>query len=133
PGQPVPAPAEHGTPPSLVGCRILVVEDDAVLSDVLVELFTLRGARVTVAVDGAEGWRKLREAAFDLVVCDQQMPHMTGMELLAELRKVDRELPVVLVSGHGLEGMDEGRDPRTRALAKPFGIDRLLDLIADVL
>lgn len=133
PGKQVPPPLELGRPPSLVGCHILVVEDDAVLSDVLVELFTLRGARVAVATDGAEGWRKLREEAFDLVICDQQMPHMTGLELLAELRKVNRELPVILVSGHGLEGVDEGRDPRIRILAKPFGIDRLLHLIGEVL
>lgn len=120
---------------SLQGLRILVVEDEAYLRDLLVELLEGRGATVTAAQDGAQGWERTRQQAFDLIVCDQQMPHMTGLEMLARLREQDSTTPVILTSGHGLEGLGEDQlgDPHVRVLAKPFGMDRLQDLIGELL
>ena len=120
---------------SLNGRRILVVEDDATLRDLLVELLAQQGGELAVAQDGAEGWRRLSEEPYDLLICDQRMPHLTGLELLALLRAQGSELPVILISGHGLEGTveDPSRDLRLRILAKPFGIDRLLAVIRELL
>ncbi|MBI1754075.1 MAG: response regulator [Acidobacteria bacterium] len=121
--------------PSLRGLRILVVEDEIHLRDLLMEMLTLRGADATAAQDGAEGWEKFLQGAFDLVICDQQMPRMTGLELLARLREGHLGLPVILISGHGLEGIEEGqaRDARLRILAKPYGLNQLLGLIGELL
>jgi CheY-like chemotaxis protein len=130
-------PAEHGAAPApaLAGRRILVVEDEAHLRDLLAELFTTRGAMVTAAEHGEEGWQRLNAGTFDLVISDQQMPHLTGLELLARLRERDTELPVILVSGYGLEGVveDRVRDPKLRILSKPFSFNRLLAVVGELL
>jgi len=132
----LPEPARSGpqAPASLAGLRILVVEDDIHLRELLVETLTLRGAVVRSAMDGAQGWEQVQQGALDLVICDQQMPRLTGLGLLARLREVDARLPVILISGHGLEGLPthEMQDERLRILAKPYGIHRLLELIAEL-
>jgi len=122
-------------PPSLKGLRILVVEDEFYLRDLLVETLTMKGAKATAAMDGAQGWEKLQQESFDLVICDQQMPQMTGLEMLARLRERDARLPVILISGHGLEGSQDQvrRDPRLRILAKPYRIGRLLEVIGELI
>ncbi|WLT30472.1 ATP-binding protein [Geothrix sp. PMB-07] len=122
-------------PPSLQGLRILVVEDEIHLRELLMEMLTLRGAEATPAQDGVQGWERFLQGTFDLVICDQQMPRRTGLELLAQLREGNSELPVILISGHGLEGIEEGqaRDARLRILAKPYGLNQLLGLIGQLL
>jgi signal transduction histidine kinase/CheY-like chemotaxis protein len=129
----VPPLAEHRV--SLKGRKVLVVDDEVILRDLLAELLHLHGAEVTVASDGVVGWQRLQEGPFDLLISDQRMPRLTGLELLALLRERDAHLPVILISGYGLEGSEEDRtrDPRLRMLAKPFGFDRLLTLIDELL
>jgi len=132
---PTPVSAQARETLDLGGRRILVVEDEAPLRDLLVELLGQHGAAVTAAGDGAEGWQRLSEGAFDLLISDQRMPQLTGLELLALVRERDIQLPVILISGHGLEGVEErlSGDPRLRILAKPFGIERLLSTIGELL
>jgi two-component system sensor histidine kinase and response regulator WspE len=80
--------------------RILVVDDSITVREVERQLLKNAGYEVSVAVDGMDGWNMVREAAFDLVVSDVDMPRMTGLELLRSIRSDDRlrHLPVIIVS-----------------------------------
>lgn len=121
-----PAPAE--TPPLLyAGKRVLVAEDDPNLRDLLADAFTQARAQVETAPDGLIAWQLFQQSRYDLVVSDQRMPECTGVELLARIRRVNPAVPVILVSGYGLEGLEEElrTDPHVRFFSKPFAIRQL--------
>ncbi|MBK8791511.1 MAG: response regulator [Holophagaceae bacterium] len=102
----------------------------------LADALTLARMQVTTAPDGALAWKVWQQAGgFDLVISDQRMPDCTGLELMALIRESGSEVPFILVSGQGLEGM-EGRlaaDRRVRLVPKPFELPRLLPLMEDML
>ena len=80
--------------------RVLVVDDSITVREVERQLLLHKGYDVAVAVDGVDGWNKVRAEQFDLVVSDIDMPRMTGLELVAAVRADAklRDLPVVIVS-----------------------------------
>ncbi|HEX9011098.1 MAG TPA: ATP-binding protein, partial [Holophagaceae bacterium] len=119
----------------LVGVRVLVVEDEALLRDMLADALTLARAQVTPVQDGAVAWRAWQAGAFDLVLSDHRMPDCTGYELLQRIRAAGSDVPFILVSGQGLEAVEKelAQDPRTRLLPKPFEMPRLLALMATML
>lgn len=96
--------ASSPTPPTLTTVttvRILLVEDDADLRDVLQALLESQGYSVGAAGDGLEALSRLDLEPFDLVVTDYRMPRMDGMALITSLRADPAHggLPVVLTSG----------------------------------
>ena len=119
----------------LVGVRVLVAEDEALLRDMLADALTLARAQVTATQDGAVAWRAWQAGAFDLILSDHRMPDCTGYELLQRIRATGSDVPFILVSGQGLEAVERelARDPRTRILPKPFEMPRLLALMAEML
>lgn len=121
-----PAPAEP-QPLPYAGKRVLVAEDDPNLRDLLADAFTQARAQVETAPDGLIAWQLFQQSRYDLVVSDQRMPECTGVELLARIRRVNPAVPVILVSGYGLEGLEGElkRDPRVRFFSKPFAIRQL--------
>ncbi|MFP4906454.1 response regulator, partial [Paraburkholderia sp. BR14261] len=80
--------------------RILVVEDSLTVRELERKLLEKRGYDVTVAVDGMDGWSTLRNAHFDLVITDVDMPRMDGIELVTMIKgdAMHRNVPVMIVS-----------------------------------
>jgi signal transduction histidine kinase len=115
-------------PEILAGKRVLLAEDEILLRDMLADALTLARVQVTTAPDGAVAWKAWQAAPFDLVVSDHRMPDCTGMELLNLIRSTGSQVPFLMISGQGLEAMEDtlARDPRLRLLPKPFEIPRLL-------
>ena len=85
--------------------RVLVVEDDPALRNVIRFNLQQAGFDVRTSGNGLEGWSKLDEQPVDLVVTDMQMPRMTGLELCQKLRSDPRftQLPVLMLTAKGLE------------------------------
>lgn len=121
--------------PSLRGLEVLVVDDEESLRTGLGEILESCRAQVRLASDGEEAWSLWRQRPADLVVTDQLMPRCTGTELLARLRADGSRVPVLILSGRGLEGLeaDLERDPRFAHLPKPFTIARLLRTVAHLM
>lgn len=80
--------------------RVLVVEDSITVREVERQLLKRLGYEVEVAVDGADGWNRLREGRFDLLITDVDMPRMNGIELVRLVRADPRyaSLPIAIVS-----------------------------------
>src|SRR4051812_34541561 len=79
--------------------RILVVDDQEMMRDSLATTLVREGHEVVAAGDGAAAVTRLSSGTrFDLLITDLKMPKMTGMELLAEVKKLRPELPVVLMT-----------------------------------
>ncbi len=120
----------------LEGRRILVVEDEPNLRELLCETFLKSRALVASAPNGAIAWHMVQESRFDLIFTDQRMPELTGLQLIERLRVDQQELPVILASGFYLEGPELeriGRDPHLRFLAKPFQLPSALNLVTAML
>ena len=81
-------------------CKLLVVDDNPQNRDLLIRRLTGSGYQVEVAEDGAEALEKINQAHYDLVLLDQVMPGMSGLDLLRLLRATHSpsDLPVIMVS-----------------------------------
>ena len=116
---------------------VLVAEDNAALRRVIAFAMKGCGFEATTAADGVEAWELAEEQAFDLVVTDQQMPNMTGLELIEKLRTSppNAKTPVILLTAKGLEL--EGETLRERygvsaMLHKPFSPSQLGSLAEEL-
>jgi DNA-binding NtrC family response regulator len=118
--------------------RILVVDDNAGLADVVRRVLERSGHEVRVAGTGLDGARQYREQAADLAIVDIHMPEMDGLELLVQFRGIAPGMPVIVMSG-GVQtgGLNLLADARLlgafATLAKPFSVDELLGVVARAL
>src|SRR5215475_10737877 len=81
--------------------RILVVDDEADIREGLEVLLTSEGYSVDLAHNGTEGIEKLASGSYDLALLDLMMPDKSGMEVLDEVRKHDRETPIFMITAYG--------------------------------
>jgi two-component system NtrC family response regulator len=107
---------------------ILVVDDEPNYLVVLSELLRDEGFEVFTAPGGAEALDIARNNDLDMVITDMQMPGMSGMELLTELKKLNDELPVLIITAYAevhkaVTAMQAGA---YSYLAKPFSNDELI-------
>ncbi|MBL0889330.1 MAG: response regulator [Gemmatimonadaceae bacterium] len=113
--------------------RVLVVDDEPAIAQVLQRTLTRRGFEVETASNGAEALSRLgRGPDIDVLVTDHTMPVMTGAELITRLRESGNACPVVLMSGFGAVISDEHLAPYAdvQRLDKPFATEDLVRLIA---
>lgn len=80
---------------------VLIVDDEEVMREVLQTLLEREGCAVSTAVDGDEGLALARGRRFDVAVVDVMMPGIGGIETLDRLRRLDRDLPVILITAYG--------------------------------
>ncbi len=78
--------------------RILVVDDELDICSLNAEVLLELGYHVDAANDGAAAWRALNAGHYDLLITDNNMPAVTGLELIKKLRAEDMKLPVILMS-----------------------------------
>ena len=117
--------------------RVLLVDDERMVAEVLCELLVGWGLEVTVAADGlaARDAFAASPEAYDLVLTDHTMPRMTGLELAREVRRIRPGAPVVVFSGYA-EGLTEGALAAAGAcllLHKPVEPAALFARLADLL
>ncbi len=111
-------------------CKVLVVDDDLLVLEGTAAMIEDLGHTVTKATSAAEALRMLRTGAtLDLLITDQMMPGMTGVELATEASLLRPDLPILLASGFAeLSEADAASLPR---LAKPFTLTALAQAIAE--
>jgi two-component system response regulator QseB len=108
--------------------RVLLVEDDPQMVDLLTTLLTEEGYAVDTAADGHRGLHLGLTRDYDVLVLDRGLPAIDGLDLLARLRNKGIATPVLVLSALGnaadrVAGLDAGAEDY---LAKPFDIDELL-------
>ena len=130
-----PPTAKPAVAPALIPAkpapRILVVEDDESVRQLNAHVLLRSGYQVDAAEDGAAGWEAVQAKKFDLLITDQEMPGLTGLELVKKVRSARMTLPIILVTASLPEEAWE-RHPWLRlaaTLLKPFSPD---DLVATV-
>src|ERR1051325_6915972 len=108
--------------------RILVIDDEAAIRDSLRMILEYEHYEFIGASSGPDGIAAIKREAPDLVMLDIKMPGMNGLEVLAEIRKVDEALPVAIISGHGTvtDAMQATRLGAFDFIEKPFTSERVL-------
>ncbi|MGA2867752.1 MAG: response regulator [Verrucomicrobiota bacterium] len=79
--------------------RILVVDDSNSVRQLKVDLLVGSGYDVEEARDGADGWEALQTGHYDLIITDNTMPRMTGVEMIEKLRSASMTVPVIMATG----------------------------------
>jgi DNA-binding NtrC family response regulator len=115
--------------------RILVVEDDRLIRQTTISVLVRSGYLVRAAEDGERGWDAVCASHFDLLVTDNAMPKMSGVELVEKMRSARMTTPVILASGTlpTRELMQNQQLGLAAALDKPFSCEELLRTVAQVL
>lgn len=134
-GAPVVEPSS--LPPAKGAEIVLVVEDEAAIRKIIARKLKQLGYQVLEAEDGQAALELLANAvdAIDLVVTDVQMPRVSGMAMVREMRRSQPTLPAVFLSGYA--GLDDAELDELRAMgplvAKPFTQDELMRVIRETL
>jgi len=118
--------------------KILIIDDDNQFREMLHEMVEREGYIVFSALDGAEGLKSYHKEKPDLVITDIIMPEKEGLETILELKKDNKNLKIIAISGGGRS--QPGDYLRTashfgadKTLAKPFSKDEILNSITEVL
>lgn len=117
--------------------RILIIEDEAAIRRVLTKILSEESDTYTVedVEDGIQGFEKIKNNDYDLVLCDIKMPKMDGVELLEAVKKIKPEIPMVMISGHGdMEtAIQTMRLGAFDYISKPPDLNRLLNTVRNAL
>jgi len=111
---------------------LLIVEDDATLREALVDTLELSRYQVLTADDGLQAIEVLKAQPVGLVITDVQMPNMTGLQLLLEIKSHWPHLPVLLMTAYGVisQAVEAMREGACDYLVKPFEVNELLTRVA---
>src|SRR5438067_8692040 len=109
------------------GC-VLIIDDELEIRESLQTLLEFEGYEVEAAADGAEGISKLGERPFDLILLDLALPGRSGIEILPEIRALDQQIPVIMITAYGtvedaVRAMQSGA---ANFLQKPWDNEKLL-------
>ena len=117
--------------------RVLVVDDEPWVAEILARMLEADGHAVDIAGNGAIALDRVREASYDLIVCDLRMPDLDGPGFYAELqREMPELLPrVVFITGSAMTPAVEGFLERTGApyLNKPFTVSDIREGTREIL
>jgi PAS domain S-box-containing protein len=115
--------------------KILVIDDEPEIAELLEEILTTAGHTVNTAVNGNDGVKLASLSEYDLVITDLGMPDLSGWEVARRIRGRSPELPVLLVTGWGatLDADDVREAGIAQVVHKPFDIDEILQATSLVL
>ena len=108
--------------------RILLIEDEAGISEFVEKALRAQGHQVDTSTDGIEGERRALTSEVDLVILDRLLPGREGVDVLRGIRAAKPDLPVIMLTALGeiadkVQGLDAGA---TDYMTKPFSVDELL-------
>jgi DNA-binding response OmpR family regulator len=114
--------------------RILAVDDELLICDLLYEFLSLQGYEVTSSSSGQEALLKFEESRPDVVILDIRMPGMSGIDVLRKIRDMDSNVVVIMLSAFGdsgtiQEALQSGAD---YYMEKPLEFDNLMKILNSI-
>jgi CheY-like chemotaxis protein len=113
---------------------VLCADDDPAIRQCFTKALSKAGYSVLTAANGQDAWEALKTGSFDLLITDQQMPRMTGAELVLKARLEGMTLPIIVAASN----LEFFSDPRNRwlkvtTLQKPFVLGELTEAVGRIL
>ena len=126
------APIASPSQPDPESICVLIIDDEPFVRDTLGEILRQQHHHVVVAEDGASGLARFRESTFDLVMTDLGMPGMSGWQVAQAVKAARPQVPVVLVTGWGLDVPADQLEKRgvDRVMIKPFRFEDVQEVVA---
>ena len=125
------------SPAPVVDARILLVDDNPIVSQVIIDILSLDGYGVDTAPNGIAALEKIEGRRYDLILTDLHMPEMDGAGLYRELAKRQTHPPQKIIFLTGNAGTSEAhrlaQDTGLPVLRKPFNLVELRELVQKVL
>ena len=117
--------------------RVLVVDDESQMRELLCQALEGRGHTVDQAADGREALRRFAQQQPDLVITDLVMPEMEGIETIQALRRKCPAIPIIAISGGGRVEPENylaiaGQIGADRTFAKPFRLEEILTAVQEL-
>jgi DNA-binding NtrC family response regulator len=127
-------PAQDSTEASVSPLTIMVVDDDKDVCEYLQDFLTADGYSVTCVNDPTNALDALREREYHVAVLDLMMPKLSGIDLLEQIRKVDDDIAIIILTGYpSLETATASIEHEVSAyIRKPFSIDEFREAIARI-
>lgn len=128
-------PAPRIPAPAIARPRLLVVDDEASIRDLLEKTLALAEYDVDLAPDGRAALDRLRSVPYDLLITDLRMPGIDGLTVVREARRLKADIPVIIITGFSSEAsaIDAVNLGVSGYLTKPFRIPRVLAMVAQAL
>jgi diguanylate cyclase (GGDEF)-like protein len=119
---------QGNTPTEGYTAKILVLDDDEMVGDVIVESVRAEGHEAEYCADGKTAIEKTKETAYDLIITDMRLPGLDGLSLIRSLNSTNSETDVIVITGYGsienaVECMKAGA---LDYLIKPFTVDQMV-------
>jgi len=129
--KPAPLPAQ---PRGRGGLRVLVVDDEEYVRDLLIDILGREGCEVTAVGEGREALQLFESREFDAVMTDVGLPGMSGWELARYVRERNDHIPLAIITGWGdtVSPEEQSAAQADWVIAKPFSVDRITDLVAEI-
>ncbi len=108
--------------------NVLVVDDEALMRELLARILSWKGHRCITACNGLEALKKAKEEKIDAVVTDIVMPEMDGIALTKELSGKHHRLPIIILTGHSKDYSEEAAlsAGAWEFIRKPFAVDEFI-------
>jgi len=115
--------------------RILVIDDEDYVRDILSQMLRVKGHQVVVASNGEEGIERFKNEIFDLVFTDLGMPKISGWEVGKTIKKMNPKVPIVMITGWGMElNREKMKESGINLLiSKPFQFDQVIALVSEAM
>jgi len=115
--------------------RILVIDDEDSVRDILSRMLKTKGHQVVVASNGEEGIERFRSETFDLVFTDLGMPRLSGWEVGKAVKGINPKVPIAMITGWGVELDREKMSENGIDLivSKPFNFDHVIRLVSEAM
>ena len=130
-----PAGSTRAAAPAVGRPRILVVDDEAAIRDLLSKTLALAEYDVDLAPDGRTALERLRLIPYDLLITDLKMPGVDGLTVVREARRLKADIPVIIITGFSTEAsaIEAVNLGVSGYLTKPFRVPRVLAAAAKAL
>jgi signal transduction histidine kinase/ActR/RegA family two-component response regulator len=115
--------------------RILVIDDEDSVRDILSRMLKTKGHQVVVASNGEEGIEQFRSQPFDLVFTDLGMPKISGWEVGKTIKGINPKIPIAMITGWGME-LDREKMSESGIdliISKPFNFDQVIHLVSEAM
>ncbi len=111
--------------------RVLVVDDEKFIRDILADFLTMEGYAVRTAEDGNQALTELSRSSFDLVISDLKMPKMGGLDLLSHVTRLQPEALTVIMTGFGTveTAIDAMKQGAYDYILKPFKVEEIVHVV----
>jgi len=111
--------------------KVLIVDDEERFRATMCKLLTVRGVEAVTAGSGKEAIEKLRQNPYDVVILDVRMPEMGGVQVLSEIKKIDPQAEVIIMTGYA--SVDTAKEIMKLGaydyVLKPYSVEELMDKI----